>query len=217
MPNGANPGPTSHVIFVKKCLTVVACITCVVSPCPACCVLVWGLRRPPVCPGLRGPRGRRGGGLAPLTTVHVEICGAGGSGPRLSFCSACSGPRAPGGPGGWLGNHDWLGSDHNRVVVELKEAPFGTSSASSSCAAACSAFPCCCLLFLRPAPRPREPPRSRSKRATRSSCSSGQRGRRGHPQKPRVSVEPRREPSDRSQRAGAVQRPSRSNPPCLTQ
>ena len=141
MPNGANPGPTSHAIFVKKFSTMVACITCVVSPCPACCVLVWGLRRPPVCPGLRGPGGRRGGGLAPLTIVHVEICGAGGSGPRLSFCSACSGPRAPGGSGGWLGNHDWLGSDHNRVVVELKEVPFGASSASSSSAAACSAFP----------------------------------------------------------------------------
>ena len=39
------------------------------------------------------------------------------------------------------GAHDWLGNERNRVIVELKEAPFGASSASSSSAAACSAFP----------------------------------------------------------------------------
>ena len=43
----------------------------------------------------------------------------------------------------WLepGKHDWLGNERDRVVVELKEVPFGASSASSSSAAACSAFP----------------------------------------------------------------------------
>jgi hypothetical protein len=38
----------------------------------------------------------------------------------------------------WLdpGKHDWLSNERNRVVVELKEVPFGASSASSSSAAA---------------------------------------------------------------------------------
>jgi hypothetical protein len=50
----------------------------------------------------------------------------------------------------WLepGDHDWLWNERNRVVVELKEAPYGASSASSSSAAACSAFPA----LLPPAP-----------------------------------------------------------------
>jgi len=39
------------------------------------------------------------------------------------------------------GEADWLGNERNRVIVELKEAPFGASSASTSSAAACSAFP----------------------------------------------------------------------------
>ena len=44
---------------------------------------------------------------------------------------------------GWLelGKHDWLGNERNRVILELKEAPFGASSASTSSAAACSSFP----------------------------------------------------------------------------
>ena len=43
----------------------------------------------------------------------------------------------------WLdpGKHDWLSNERNRVVVELKDAPFEASAASSSSAAACSAFP----------------------------------------------------------------------------
>ena len=86
--------------------------------------------------------------------------------------------------GEWLGNRDWLGNDRNRVIVELKEAPFGASSASSSSAAACSAFP----VLLPPVP-----PASALEI--------------------RFSAEPKRKPADRSRRAGAVQLPSTSSPP----
>ena len=50
----------------------------------------------------------------------------------------------------WLeqGKHDWLGNERDRVIVELKEVPFGACSTSSSSAAACSAFP----VLLSPVP-----------------------------------------------------------------